>query len=137
MNIAEAIRKFQESCNRIAFLATCDGRHPRLRPMSPVAVEGNVIWMAAVSDSPKMAQITANPNVEVCYMDPEHKHLRLSGKAEICRDEPTKRRMWEGYPLMQKYFPLPEDPKYGLLRITVTEAVIMESLSLSYQTLSV
>jgi uncharacterized pyridoxamine 5'-phosphate oxidase family protein len=135
MTIAEAILAFHERCKAIAFLATCEGGRPRLRPMSPVAVEGRTIWMAAVSDSPKMAQIASCPHVEICYMDGEHRHLRLRGTAEVCRDPAVKARMWEAYPLMQKYFSSMQDPLYALLKITVTEALVMEPLSLSYQTL--
>jgi uncharacterized pyridoxamine 5'-phosphate oxidase family protein len=135
MTIAEAIARYHEACNEIAFLATAEEGRPRLRPMSPVLVEGAVVWMAADSGSPKMAQIAACPHVEVCYMDPQHKHLRLRGTAEICRDAAIKRRLWEGYPLMQKYFPSPADARYGLLKITIAEGLVMESMSMAYERL--
>ncbi|HUT56311.1 MAG TPA: pyridoxamine 5'-phosphate oxidase family protein [Phycisphaerae bacterium] len=135
MSDIETIARFHEACKGICFLATCEGDRPRLRPMSPLAVEGKIVWVAAAADSPKMAQIAANPNVELCYLAPDHDHLRLRGTAEACGDPAVKKRMWDSYPLMHRYFQGPDDPQYALLRITVTEAMAMRAMSLEYQRL--
>ncbi len=136
MRAEEAIRRFNQTC-RCLFMATVEADRPRLRPMSPVAVEGNVVYLAAFADSPKMAQVAANPNVELCYLDGEHNQLRLRGKVEVCNDPATRKRMWEGYPLMQRYFKSPEAPEYALLRVSVDEALLMETMSLEYRHLEV
>lgn len=136
MRASEAIQRFQETA-KVAFLATIDGRWPRVRPMAPVTVEGNVVYMAAYAGSAKMCQMIDNPNVEVCYMDPEHRHLRLCGQFSMINDPQVKRKMWESYPLMQRYWTTPDDPQYALFKVTVTEAYLMESMSLDYQRLEV
>ncbi len=136
MRASEAIRRFQDAA-KIAFLATVDGQWPRVRPMSPVTVEGNVIYMAAHAGSAKMRQMTQNPNVEVCYMDPDHRHLRLRGRFAMVNDQEIKRRMWQDYPLMQRYWKTADDPQYALFCVTVTEAYLMESMSLDYARLEV
>jgi len=136
MRADEAIRKFHDAC-RACFMATCDGDRPRVRPMSPLAVEGHVVWMATWAASDKMAQLAANPRVELCYMDADHNHLRLRGRAEVCDDPAARRRMWDAYPLMHDYFQGPDDPQYVLLRFTTEEAMRMASMSRRYEPLEV
>ncbi len=136
MRAEEAIKKYHESC-KVCFLATCEGDRPRLRPMSPLAVDGRVVWMATWAASEKMAQLAANPNVELCYMDADHNHLRLRGTVEVCDDAETKRRLWEGYPLLARFFQSPKDPQYVLLKFTAAQAMVMQSMSREYQTLQV
>ncbi|MHC4983506.1 MAG: pyridoxamine 5'-phosphate oxidase family protein [Planctomycetota bacterium] len=134
MRAADAMKDFHEAA-KIAFLATCDGDLPRVRPMSPVAVEGNVIWVASGASSEKMAQIAANPNVELCYMKADHSHLRIRGKAEVCDDPDVKQRIWEAYPLLKDYFKSPDDPEFALLKITAGEVLTMPSMSYKYERL--
>ena len=136
MQASEALRRFQDSA-KVAFLATVEGDQPRVRPVSPVAVEGNTIWVAAFRSSPKMKQLAANPNVEVCYMDAEHRHLRARGTTRVCADAAVKTRLWNAYPLMKGYFATADDPEYALIEITVRQGDVMESMDLAYQHLQV
>ena len=99
MTIAEALAEFHEA-NPVAFLATRDGELPRVRPMSPVEIDGATVWMASGASSEKMAQIVGEPRAELCYMKPDHAHLRLRGAVEVCDDPDTKRRLWNAYPML-------------------------------------
>jgi uncharacterized pyridoxamine 5'-phosphate oxidase family protein len=134
VKIAEAIREFHEAA-KIAFLATCEGDRPRVRPMSPVLVEGDVVWMAAGASSDKMSQIAADPHAELCYMKADHSHLRLRGTIEVCDDPSEKKRMWDAYPMLREHFSSADDPEYTLLKLTVSEGKRMPSMSYSYERL--
>ena len=136
MKASEAIQIFQESC-KVGFLATSGRQGPRVRPMSPIAVEGTVLWMATCASSDKMAEISAHPGVEFCYMDADHTHLRLRGTAAVCEDAEIKRRMWDAYPLMHRYFKGADDPEYVLLKVDVAEALLMPSMSMEYERLEI
>jgi len=128
----QAIAKFQTAC-KAAFLATIEGDQPRVRPVSPAAVDGNVIWIATFAASDKVAQLRTNPAAEVCYMADTHEHLRLRGHCEFVNDADTKRRLWEGYPLMQRYFTTPDHPQYVLLKFVAAEAMTMPAMAIQYE----
>ena len=134
MTIAEALAEFHEA-NPVAFLATRDGELPRVRPMSPVEIDGATVWMASGASSEKMAQIVGEPRAELCYMKPDHAHLRLRGAVEVCDDPDTKRRLWNAYPMLAEYFKSAEDPEYVLLKMTVEAGFRMPSMSYAYETL--
>ena len=134
MDLAEAIATFQDACP-VAFLATCDVDCPRVRQVSPVAAEGTTVYVAAFVSSDKMAQLAANPNVELCYLRSDHTQLRLRGAMHVCEDPATRRRMWQHYPLMQQYFPSADDPQYALLELRVARGLHAPPMSLDYQTL--
>ena len=53
-------------------LATIDGNQPRLRPVSPVKTDGFMVYVANLRSYGKTAEITANPKVELCYVDDRH-----------------------------------------------------------------
>src|SRR5689334_13499312 len=73
---------------RFPQLASIDGDQPRLRPVSPVKVEGFTIYVANLRAYHKTAEIAANPKVELCYLDPEHNQVRITGVAEIVTERP-------------------------------------------------
>jgi general stress protein 26 len=136
MQAEEVIRRFQEQCD-VAMLATVEGDKPRIRPMAPLSVEGNVIWMAAFANSEKMAQMAHNPHVELCYIDDQRRHLRVSGTAEAVDDAALKDKMWEIHPSLREYFRSPRSPQYRLIKVTVTKAMVMENVEEGYRQLQV
>jgi uncharacterized pyridoxamine 5'-phosphate oxidase family protein len=132
MTLAEAIEQYHNEA-RAAFMATCEGEFPRVRPMAPARVEGNVIWICTHADSPKMAQLRGNANVELCYMKPDWGHLRLRGEARACRDAERKKDIWEGFPGAHKFFDSPQHPDFALLEFTVAEALHMPAGAGQYE----
>ncbi len=116
-----------------ADLATCEGSQPRVRPVSIAAVEGAELYVASFAHWGKVAEVAANPRVELSYMDAAKRHLRLTGKAALVEDEAEKRRLWEAFPMMQGYFAQPDDPGYALLRITVERARVKDTWELEYR----
>ena len=130
----EVIRKFHERCD-VAMLATVEGDRPRLRPMAPLSIDGNVIWMAAYAQSEKMSQLAHNPHVELCYIDDEGRHLRLSGVAELVDDATLKEQLWQEHPILKEDFSSSRSPEYRLIKVTVQEAMLMETKQEGYQPL--
>ena len=51
---------------KFPMLATVDGDQPRLRPVSPVRVDGFTIYVANLRSYHKTGEIAANPNAELC-----------------------------------------------------------------------
>ena len=67
----ELIRLAQDVIRSAKFpqLATMDGSQPRVRPVSPVRVDGFVIYVANLRRYHKTEELAANPKVELCYLD--------------------------------------------------------------------
>lgn len=125
MKAHDLIQDYSRRC-KVAFMATCEGERPRIRPMAILAVEGNEVYMAAYAASPKMRQLARDPHVELCFMDEQYHHLRVQGTYEMVDDPDLKRRMWEQNPSMKEYFESADDPEYVLFKIKVEEALLME-----------
>jgi general stress protein 26 len=69
----------------------------RSRPMSnngEVEFDGDV-WFFSAADSRKVADIEADPLVELTYSDPERMlFISMSGEAAIVKDVAKKRELW-------------------------------------------
>src|SRR5437667_7336765 len=84
--------------DRFPYLSTADGDQPRVRPVSPVRTDGFTVYVANLRAYHKTGEIAANPRVELCYMDPEHNHVRLTGTAGILEDRPLPAELWQTNP---------------------------------------
>src|SRR3954466_14923200 len=96
---------------RFPFLATIDGDQPRLRPVSPVRVDGFTIYVANLRSYGKTHEIAANPKVELCYLDGEHDQVRITGRAEVLSDRPLLEEIWSSNPLLRRYLGSLENPE--------------------------
>src|SRR5204863_4941586 len=85
--------------DRFPQLATIDGDQPRVRPVSPVKTDGFTVYVANLRMYHKTAEIAANPNVELCYLDEGHNQVRLTGVAEVVTERPVLEQSWEENPL--------------------------------------
>src|SRR5580704_4221824 len=83
-------------------LATLDGDQPRLRPVSPVRVDGFTIYVANLRSYRKTREIAGNPKVELCYLDERHDQVRITGVAEVLTDERLLNEIWESNPLLRR-----------------------------------
>src|SRR5215203_1574164 len=80
---------------RFPCLATIDGDQPRLRPVSPVRVDGFTIYVANLRRYGKTRELESNPRCEICYLDEQHDQVRITGSAEVVTDAATLRAIWE------------------------------------------
>ena len=113
-------------------LATVDGDQPRLRPVSPVRVDGFTIYVANLRSYGKTHEIAANPKVELCYLDEHHDQVRITGTAEVLTDAALLREIWDSNPLLRRYLGSPENPALIIYRIRPARVRFMREWALEY-----
>ena len=92
----------------------------RSRPMSnngEVEFDGDV-WFFSAGESRKVAEIEADPFVELSYSDPErYLFISMSGEAAIVRDVAKKRELWVED--LERWFEDgPDDEDVVLIKVT-------------------
>ena len=113
-------------------LASVDRSRPRLRPVSPVAVEGFTVYVASMRSSHKTRELAENPHVELCYLDEGHDQVRIEGAAELVRDEGVRQAIWDSYPLLQSFLGSIENPEFMLYKIRPSRVRFMREWALEY-----
>ncbi len=102
-------------------LATAAAGAPRVRVVHPTW-EGDTLWFATGTSSPKVGQIRREPRVELQFQvaPPDFVHVVVRGRAEIVTSPAEKRRVWDviDYDLSQFWSGGPEDPNYTLVRLS-------------------
>lgn len=117
----------------VAFLATCEGDQPRVRPVNIAMREGMTLWVASYSYWGKVGQLQKNPKVEVNVLVDSGAHVRIEGRGFI-RDSPEqKRRVFDAFPLMRRYFEDPADPQYALIEIVPDKVGVKDAWDLEYR----
>lgn len=117
---------------RFPMLASVDRSRPRLRPVSPVAVEGFTVYVASMRSSHKTRELAENPHVELCYLDEGHDQVRIEGTAELVRDEGVRQAIWDSYPLLQSFLGSIENPEFMLYKIRPSRVRFMREWALEY-----
>ena len=118
---------------RFPQLATIDGDQPRVRPVSPVRVDGFVIYVANLRQYHKTVEIAACPRVELCYLDEQHDQVRITGVAEVVSDSVLLSEIWETNPLLRKYLRTPDNPALIIYRIRPVQVRFMREWALAYE----
>jgi general stress protein 26 len=117
---------------KFPMLATVDGDQPRLRPVSPVRVDGFTIYVANLRSYGKTHEIAANPKVELCYLDAEHDQVRITGHAGVLTDRPLLEEIWNSNPLLRRYLGSLENPELIIYRIIPERVRFMREWALEY-----
>ena len=113
-------------------LASVDGTRPRLRPVSPVAVEEFTVYVASLRSSHKTLELEANSAVELCYLDEGHDQVRVEGTAELVLDEQVRRWIWESNPLLRAFLGSIDNPEFMLYKILPLRVRFMREWALAY-----
>ena len=131
---ADLVRLAQEVIHAARFpqLATMDGDQPRVRPVSPVRVDGFVIYVANLRGYHKTEELAANPKVELCYLDDRHNQVRITGVAEVLTDRGLLQQIWDSNPLLRNYLGTIDNPELVIYRITPNRVRYMEEWALKY-----
>ena len=83
--------------------------------------EGETLWFATGTSSPKTRHIAANPHVDVQFQvaPPDFVHVMVRGRAESVTDPTEKKRVWDviDYDLSQFWSGGPTDPNYTLVKV--------------------
>lgn len=118
---------------KFPFLATvgADGQ-PRVRPVSPVRVEGFVLYVANLRRYGKTAEIAAEPRVELCYLDEGHDQVRITARAEIVTDRAVIESIWADNALLRRYLGTPDNPELIIYRMAPVRVRYMREWALAY-----
>jgi len=118
--------------DRFPYLASIDGNQPRLRPVSPVKTDGFTIYVANLRSYHKTVEIEANPQVELCYLDPGHNQVRITGVAEVVSDRVVLQEIWDANPLLRQYLGSLDNPELILYRVVPNQVRYMQEWALEY-----
>ncbi len=109
-----------------------DGDQPRVRPVSPVRTNGFIVYLANLRRYGKTAELATNPKVELCYCDPDHNQVRITGTAEVLTDRPLLETIWADNPLLRSYLGSIDNPELIIYRINPNRVRYMKEWALEY-----
>ena len=118
--------------DRFPDLATCDGDQPRVRPVSPVRTDRFTAYVANLKSYHKTSEIAANPKVELCYLAPNHDQVRITGVAEVVKDQLLLQQIWDANPLLRQYLGSIDNPELIVYRIRPLRVRFMKEWALEY-----
>jgi general stress protein 26 len=119
---AEFFRAVEAAAKRAIWcaIATSSKAGARVRMVHPTW-EGETLWFATGTSSPKVRQLQTDPRVDLQFQvaPPDFVHLMVRGNATIVSDEAEKKRVWDviDYDLGQFWPGGPGDPEYTLVRV--------------------
>lgn len=131
----EELPELAQSCMRSAkfpFLATVDEDQPRLRPVSPVRVDGFTVYIANLRQYSKTKELAENPKVEICYLDSGHDQVRITGQVEIVDDQSLLQEIWDENPLLKHYLGKPDNPDLIIYKVIPDQVRFMREWALEY-----
>jgi general stress protein 26 len=131
---AELVRLSHEVIRAARFpqLATVDDGQPRVRPVSPVRVDGFTIYVANLRNYHKTVEIAVNPRVELCYLDEHHNQVRITGVAEVLSDRALLQEIWDANPLLRNYLGSIDNPALIVYRIIPKRVRYMQEWAIEY-----
>jgi general stress protein 26 len=103
-----------------------------VRPVSPVRTDGFTVYVANLRMYHKTVEIAANPQVELCYLDPKHDQVRIAGVAEVVTERPLLQEIWDANPLLRQYLGSLDNPALIVYRIRPTQVRFMREWALHY-----
>ena len=114
------VKTMKDNCLH-AYLATCDGDQPFVRPVSPIVEDDVSIWVTTFCTSRKVRHIQDNPKICLAFVEQPSgdKAAVVFGKAQMVPDVEKKRRVWSlaRFDLSQHFPEGSECKDFGLLKI--------------------
>jgi uncharacterized pyridoxamine 5'-phosphate oxidase family protein len=90
--------------NPVFSLATAEDNKPHFRIMMLYRADETDIIFNTGENKDAHRQLTANPQVEVCFRNAEQgRQVRISGAVEVLEDLELKRRVVADYPFLQEW----------------------------------
>lgn len=127
-----ALAQATMSAAKFPMLSSIDGDQPRVRPVSPVKTDGFSVYVANLRGYHKTVELALNPKVELCYLDPDHNQVRITGVAEIVSDRPLLEAIWSGNALLRAYLGTPDNPELIVYCIRPLHVRYMREWALQY-----
>ena len=120
------------AADRFPMLASIDGEHARVRPVSPVRTDDFTVYVANLRQYHKTQEIAANPNVELCYVSPEHNQVRITAVAHVVEDRILLQEIWDANPLLRQYLGSIDNPALIVYRMEPQQVRYMQEWALEY-----
>ena len=112
------------------YLATigADGA-PRVRPVGIDTAYGDDLYFFTFSTTRKVAEIEANPQVEVVWSKLEEaSQVRISGKAVVVEDAVTQQRFKDDNPFVAKILPEGAEHLFRLYKVQPEKVYMAQGL---------
>jgi len=104
---------------QVAEFATCEGKQPRVRPMTLMYYQER-FWMATGATDNKSKQLTDNPLFEakIALAKGDHSgYFRISGKVNNIKDPALRKELADFSGFIYSYFNSSEDTNYVLYEL--------------------
>lgn len=109
----------QFKLTQLIYLATAEGKKPRVRPMSMIHYDRK-LWVSTYTGDAKVKQLKRNPYFEFCLILKKGVHsgyIRGSGRARIIAGRRTRRRVVAGIPFFKEYWKSADEPSFCLIQL--------------------
>lgn len=120
---AERIVHIMKETGQPAYLATCDGDQPHVRPVTPIIEDDMSVWVATFTSSRKVQQIKKNPRISLSFVEHPHgeRAATILGRCEIVTETDQKKRVWglAAFDLNQFFPEGTKSPEYCLLKVII------------------
>lgn len=120
MNFQDCIEFIKEvpACT----MCTMEGDQPRGRGMAPLWVREDGVYFTTAPSKDLYTQLKANPKVELCFVSPKPKHLRITGEVEFIEDQELKQQAMADRPFLKAFVAGGDKLSFILFRIPHGEA---------------
>jgi uncharacterized pyridoxamine 5'-phosphate oxidase family protein len=124
----EVIAYIQEV--KFGYLATVGADNaPRVRPIGIYTVYGDDLYWFTLSNTRKVAEIEANPQVEVAWSKlEEQSQVRISGKTVVVEDEAIQQRFRDDNPIVAQLIPEAAQPLIQLYKLEPEEVYLAKGM---------
>ena len=103
MSKIQKIYDYLKQCNGF-FFACCDGDKPRVRPFGFTMIFQGTLYFGMGTHKESYKQVKANPNVEICAMNPDGSFMRVKGVAHFDLRPEVQAHMFEVAPSLRKLY---------------------------------
>jgi len=100
----------------VCTLATMDGDQPRARGFFSLLFDDDAIYFTTGSPKDVYTQLEKNRKVELCYLSPSFRMLRVTGIVEIVDDRAKKEQLIREKSYLKGF--TADDPRFILLRLS-------------------
>lgn len=100
-------------------LATCEGKKPRVRPMSMIHFDKK-LWVSTYTGDAKVKQLKRNPYFEFCLLMKKgkyHGYVRGLGRARIIKGRRTRKKVAGAIPFFKQYWKSPDEWSFCLIHL--------------------
>ncbi|MFA7567920.1 MAG: pyridoxamine 5'-phosphate oxidase family protein [Alkalispirochaeta sp.] len=115
----EKVRKIVEDAGYCQMATVVDGQ-PRVRPMKFVVTDDFKFWCSTVNVSGKVKELQQDGRVELCWVDSQRNHLRVTGVADITGGTEKKRELLRLHPGAKGLFDDENDPSLVHVEVVPT-----------------